>query len=83
MLHWAGSRDPILQRYGVGGVARVATSGGPGLADVAALGGLKTLVQALVQDDPQAQCYASAAVGAFVCSWQSPQQPRLAGMHFC
>ena len=63
MVDWANSRDPILQRYGVGGVARAAVSGGAGLAAVTEIGGLKTLVSALSEDDPQAQCFAAAALG--------------------
>ena len=63
MLDWANSRDPILQRYGVGGVARAAVSGAPGLAAVMDVGGLKALVTALSEDDPQAQCFAAAALG--------------------
>ena len=65
MVDWANSRDPILQRYGVGGVARAAVSGGPGLAAVIDAGGLKALVSALAEDDPQAQCFAAAAIGQY------------------
>ncbi len=63
MVNWANSRDPILQRYGVGGVARAAVSNAEGLAAVADTGGLKALVVALSEDDPQAQCFAAAALG--------------------
>lgn len=63
MVNWAQSRDPILQRYGVGGVARAAISSGAGLAAVMDAGGLKALVSALSEDDPQAQCFAAAALG--------------------
>lgn len=63
MVNWAQSRDPILQRYGVGGVARAAISSGAGLAAVTDAGGLEALVAALSEDDPQAQCFAAAALG--------------------
>ncbi|KAL3137901.1 hypothetical protein ABBQ38_005150 [Trebouxia sp. C0009 RCD-2024] len=63
MVNWAQSRDPILQRYGVGGVARAAISSGAGLAAVMDAGGLEALVAALSEDDPQAQCFAAAALG--------------------
>jgi len=63
MMNWANSRDPILQRYGVGGVARAAVSSAGGLAAVTDAGGLKALVSAVSQDDPQAQCFAAAALG--------------------
>ena len=63
MVEWATSRDPILQRYGVGGVARAAVSGGEGLAAVINAGGFKALISALSEDDPQAQCFAAAALG--------------------
>ena len=63
MVNWANSRDPILQRYGVGGVARAAISSEAGLRAVLEIDGLKTLVSALSEDDPQAQCFAAAALG--------------------
>lgn len=63
MMNWANSRDPILQRYGVGGVARAAVSSARGLAAVTDAGGLKALVSAVSEDDPQAQCFAAAALG--------------------
>ena len=63
MMNWANSRDPILQRYGVGGVARAAVASAGGLAAVTDAGGLKALVSAVSQDDPQAQCFAAAALG--------------------
>lgn len=63
MVDWAHSRDPILQRYGVGGVARAAIASGAGLAAVMDADGLKALVSALSEDDPQAQCFAAAALG--------------------
>lgn len=63
MMNWANSRDPILQRYGVGGVARAAVSSAGGLAAVTDAGGLKALVSAVAEDDPQAQCFAAAALG--------------------
>ena len=67
MVNWAHSRDPILQRYGVGGVARAAIASGAGLAAVVDAGGLKALVSALSEDDPQAQCFAAAALGEDFC----------------
>lgn len=63
MVNWATSRDPILQRYGVGGVARAAVSSAEGLAAVMHAEGLKALVSAVSEDDPQAQCFAAAALG--------------------
>ena len=68
MVNWAHSRDPILQRYGVGGVARAAIASGAGLAAVMEADGLKALVSALSETDPQAQCFAAAAVGGYSCS---------------
>ena len=67
MVNWASSRDPILQRYGVGGVARAAISSNAGFAAVQDAGGLKALVSALSEDDPQAQCFAAAALGEQFC----------------
>lgn len=63
MVNWARSRDPILQRYGVGGVARAAVASDAGFAAVQEAGGLEALVSALSEDDPQAQCFAAAALG--------------------
>lgn len=80
MVDWAHSRDPILQRYGVGGVARAAIASGAGLAAVMDAGGLKALVSALSEDDPQAQCFAAAALGeefclrSFASSWRCLEQ---------
>ena len=80
MVNWAHSRDPILQRYGVGGVARAAIASGAGLAAVMDADGLKALVSALSEDDPQAQCFAAAALGEDAClrslasSWRCLEQ---------
>ena len=43
MARWARGRDPILQRYGVGGLARVAGGGAAGFEAVQAAGGLDAL----------------------------------------
>ena len=66
MVDWANSRDPILQRYGVGGVARAALSSDEGLHTVMSMGGFKALISALSEEDPQAQCFAAGAVGELV-----------------
>lgn len=63
MIDWANSRDPILQRYGVGGVARAALSSDEGLHAVMSTGGFKALISALSEEDPQAQCFAAGAIG--------------------
>lgn len=63
MLDWAISRDPLLQRYGVGGVARAALSSTEGLQTVMSMGGFKALISALSEEDPQAQCFAAGAIG--------------------
>ena len=64
MARWARGRDPILQRYGVGGLARVAGGGAAGFEAVQAAGGLDALVRALTCADPQTQCFAAGALGA-------------------
>ncbi len=60
---WATSNDPILQRYGVGALARTAISSPPAFAAVKNAGGVKKLVAALNSNDPQAQCFAAGTVG--------------------
>lgn len=65
MVDWANSRDPILQRYGVGGVARAALSSDEGLHTVMSTGGFKALILALSEEDPQAQCFAAGAIGEY------------------
>lgn len=82
MVNWAQSRDPILQRYGVGGVARAAISSGAGLAAVTDAGGLEALVAALSEDDPQAQCFAAAALGKH-SSLYTLSSANLSGSHCC
>lgn len=64
MARWARGRDPILQRYGVGGLARLAGGGAAGFEAVARAGGLDALVAALTCADPQTQCFAAGALGA-------------------
>jgi hypothetical protein len=66
MTRWMAGNDPVLQRYGVGAIARTAVSGGAGLLSVASADGLRSLAAALECSDPQAQCYAAAAVGALL-----------------
>ncbi|KAK9844104.1 hypothetical protein WJX81_004589 [Elliptochloris bilobata] len=63
MARWAGGRDPILQRYGVGGLARLAGGGPAGFEAVQRSGGLNALVGALTCADPQTQCFAAGALG--------------------
>lgn len=60
---WATSNDPILQRYGVGALARTAISSPPAFAAVKSAGGLEKIVAALNSNDPQAQCFAAGAIG--------------------
>ena len=60
---WATSKDPILQRYGVGALARTAISSPPAFAAVKNAGGVEKLVAALSSNDPQAQCFAAGAIG--------------------
>lgn len=65
MAHWAGrSKDPILQRWGVGALAHLVAASQDAAARVAEAGGLPALVTGLNCGDPQAQCFASAAIGA-------------------
>ncbi len=64
MTRWAASRDPILQRYGVGALARLAGGGAAGFEAVRGVGGLAALVAALTCADPQTQCFAAGALGA-------------------
>jgi hypothetical protein len=60
---WATSNDPILQRYGVGALARTTTSSPAAFAAVQKADGLERLVSALNCKDAQAQCFAAGAVG--------------------
>ena len=60
---WASSKDPILQRYGVGALSRVATSSPNAFRAVVDSGCLPSLVAATVSDDAQAQCFAAGAIG--------------------
>lgn len=60
---WATSNDPILQRYGVGALARTTTSSPAAFAAVQKADGLERLVSALNCNDAQAQCFAAGAVG--------------------
>jgi hypothetical protein len=64
MTRWAASRDPILQRYGVGALARLAGGGAACFEVVRGAGGLAALVAALTCADPQTQCFAAGALGA-------------------
>lgn len=65
IVHWAGnSKDPVLLRWGVGALGRSIVAGGESQSTVVAAGGLAALLSALNCSDPQAQCFASAAVGA-------------------
>ena len=64
MVRWSRSNDPILTRYGVGSLARIAAAGQDGALTVAKCGGLQALVEALGGTDGQTQCYAAKAVGA-------------------
>ncbi|KAK9833917.1 hypothetical protein WJX74_009956 [Apatococcus lobatus] len=63
MATWTCSRDPILQRYGVGGIARLASVSAENVALVQRAGALPALVKGLNIPDAQAQCFASGAVG--------------------
>lgn len=60
---WATRNDPILQRYGVGALARSAVSSPAAFAAVQESGGLRLLASALNCDDAQAQCFAAGALG--------------------
>lgn len=60
---WASSKDPILQRYGVGALSRVATSSPRAFEAVVDAGCLSALVAATNSDDAQAQCFAAGAIG--------------------
>ncbi|BDA43534.1 hypothetical protein COCOBI_04-5460 [Coccomyxa sp. Obi] len=63
---WATSNDPILQRYGVGALARTAISSPPAFAAVKNASGVEKLVAALNSNDPQAQCFAAGAIGRLI-----------------
>lgn len=65
LRRWALCPDPILQRCGVGALAKVAQSGDPaGAGALAASGGVEALVAGLSNSDPQAACFAAAGVSA-------------------
>ena len=66
MRQWALSRDPILQRLGAGGIARAAVGSVESLLAIVNAGGLQALVAGLTIDDPQANCYATGAIGELV-----------------
>lgn len=68
MATWSCSRDPILQRYGVGGIARLASAGPANVATAQRAGALPALVKGLNSSDAQAQCFASGAIGELVPS---------------
>ena len=63
MALWSHSRDPILQRYGIGGIARLVSAGPENVAVAHRAGVLPALVEGLNGPDAQAQCFASGAVG--------------------
>lgn len=62
-VQWTKSDDPVLTRYGVGCLARLAISGPEGAALVAKCGGFAAFVEALGDTDGQTQCYAAKAAG--------------------
>ena len=68
MGRWAASNDPVLQRYGVGGLARIAVSSPKGFEVLMDTDALKHLIRALGCADAQVRCFAAGAIGA---------QPRL------
>ena len=83
LVGWAGSPEPILQRYGTGGLARVVGSSASAAAAVAAGGGLAALVRGLGSADAQSQCFAAAGLGRMVgqggsCAAALAQEPGLA-----
>lgn len=60
---WALSRDPALQRAGAGALAAVICTAEQYARDVTQSGGLHVVVASLgVAEDPQARCFACAAV---------------------
>lgn len=67
MGRWAASNDPVLQRYGVGGLARIAVSSPKGFGVVMDADVLQHLVRALGCADAQVRCFAAGAVGARPC----------------
>ncbi|RMZ57532.1 hypothetical protein APUTEX25_001732, partial [Auxenochlorella protothecoides] len=62
LMRWVLSQDPLLQRAGAGAVARIVCSGPSQATSVADLGGFAAVVASLACSDPQARCYAAAAV---------------------
>ncbi|CAL8468502.1 g8042 [Coccomyxa elongata] len=71
---WATSNDPILQRYGVGALARTAISSPPAFAAVKNAGCVEKLVAALNSNDPQAQCFAAGTVGRLISIGGDPAE---------
>jgi hypothetical protein len=68
---WATSKDPILQRYGVGALARIAVAGPEALEALRSAKALEKLVGALESTDAQAQCFAAGAIGGLTWCTQS------------
>jgi hypothetical protein len=77
MAKWAASYDPILQRYGIGALARLAVLNPASYDAVKSAGGLDGLVHGLTCSDPAAQCFAAGAIGK--CSPVSP----CVNIHMC
>ncbi|CAK0781468.1 hypothetical protein CVIRNUC_005381 [Coccomyxa viridis] len=71
---WASSKDPILQRYGVGALSRMSTSSPRAFRAVVDSGCLPALVAATASDDAQAQCFAAGAIGKLVDLGEGPAQ---------
>ena len=67
MAKWAKSNDPILQRYSIGSLARLAISGAQAFKAVESSGGLQAIVGALTSSDGQTACYAAGAIGKSTC----------------
>ena len=84
MALWTHSRDPILQRYGIGGIARLVSAGPENVAIAQKADALPALVKGLSSSDAQAQCYASGAIGELTskmsCWLQFCKSSRLASM---
>ncbi|KAL6778560.1 hypothetical protein ACKKBF_B15275 [Auxenochlorella protothecoides x Auxenochlorella symbiontica] len=77
LMRWVLSQDPLLQRAGAGAVARIVCSGPSQATSVADLGGFAAVVASLACSDPQARCYAAAAVRK-VAQFGGPLAGRLA-----
>ena len=64
LTEWAQSNDPILQRFGVGVLARIVVSDVAGADLVLKVDRFRSLVSTLESSiDPQAQCFGAAAIG--------------------